>query len=270
MVDERNKIKGKSKVVAAPVGEIVYPTLKDVLSTGTLVIREGGKKVDLEEAIKHLDKAKEYQLKARTLLDFSVNIVEPKRKKRKYKKKATVVDENVKKSKVDQYIKSSGEIILGNISHKNEFSSFSKSDNFVCNLSDSILNLLFPSPSHCYGEDDSNIILANPQMISIPIERHDDPYDMFNDYIIDTPANPYLSQDAGTRSEIVLSANVNNQVHFLINLNSFNNKSIYIHDNGCKHVLVYSRNAKYELIGVWNEKHEFCWKLVCKNVNLHE
>ncbi|KAI3834557.1 hypothetical protein MKW92_047648, partial [Papaver armeniacum] len=58
---------------------------------------------------------------------------------------------------------------------------------------------------------ESNIILANRQMISVPVEHRDDPYDMFNGYLIDMPANPCLNQDAGTSNEIVLSANANNQ-----------------------------------------------------------
>ncbi|KAI3964298.1 hypothetical protein MKW92_015808, partial [Papaver armeniacum] len=58
---------------------------------------------------------------------------------------------------------------------------------------------------------DSNLILANPQMIRIPVQSHDDPYDMFNEYIIDTPASPCLKQAAGTSNEILLSAPTNNQ-----------------------------------------------------------
>ncbi|KAI3857438.1 hypothetical protein MKW98_026565, partial [Papaver atlanticum] len=58
---------------------------------------------------------------------------------------------------------------------------------------------------------DTNIILDNPQMISIPPQPHDDPYDMFNDYIIDTPVDPCLNQAAGINSEILLSAHTNNQ-----------------------------------------------------------
>ncbi|KAI3845638.1 hypothetical protein MKW92_049581, partial [Papaver armeniacum] len=102
MANERNKIKGKAKVVADPLGEIISYTLKDGHSNGNLVICEGGNKVNLEEAIKCLDEVKEYQLKAGNLLDFSVNMVEPERKKRKYKRKVPVVDESAKKSKVDQ------------------------------------------------------------------------------------------------------------------------------------------------------------------------
>lgn len=102
MAQERNRIKGKAKVGETSVGVMVTPTSKDGISTGTLVIREGGQTVDLEEAIKRLDEAKEYQLKSGNLLDFSINMVEPKTKKRKYKRKAAVVDENPKKSKVDK------------------------------------------------------------------------------------------------------------------------------------------------------------------------
>ncbi|KAI3964764.1 hypothetical protein MKW92_012874, partial [Papaver armeniacum] len=102
MMEERNRIKGKAKVGEASVGIMVTPTSKDGISTGTLVIREDGQTVDLEEAIKRLDEAKAFQLKADNLLDFSVNMVEPERKKRKYKRKAAMVDDNPKKSKVDQ------------------------------------------------------------------------------------------------------------------------------------------------------------------------
>ncbi|XP_026388225.1 uncharacterized protein LOC113283243 isoform X1 [Papaver somniferum] len=213
MVEERNRIKGKAKVDETSVGVMISPHSMDGISTGTLVIREGGKTVDLEEAIKHLDEAKEYQLKAGILLDFSVNLLEPERKKRKYKRKTTVVDENSKKTKVDQRAAISGEIILGKNLCKNEFVSPSKFLIDVCNISDSTLNMLFSTPSpRCFGEGDTNIILANTQMISVPVPNHDDPYDMFNDYIIDTPASPCPNQDAEISNEILLSTHTNNQI----------------------------------------------------------
>ncbi|KAI3935711.1 hypothetical protein MKW98_022719, partial [Papaver atlanticum] len=71
MAEEGNRIKGKSKVAEASVGVLVSPPSMDGISSGTLVIREGGHTVDLEEAIKRLDEATEYQLKDGTLLDFS-------------------------------------------------------------------------------------------------------------------------------------------------------------------------------------------------------
>ncbi|RZC77045.1 hypothetical protein C5167_001222 [Papaver somniferum] len=157
--------KSKGKLVEP---EIISYTLKDGHSKGNLVICEGGNKVDLEEAIKRLDEAKEYKLKAGNLLDFSVKLVEPERKKRKYKRKAPVVDVIGKKSKVDQ------KSMLHN--------------------------------------DDSNIILANPQMISIHVQHHDDPFDIFNDYVNEFPASPCLNQGAGISDEMILSAHNNNQI----------------------------------------------------------
>ncbi|XP_026397772.1 uncharacterized protein LOC113293297 isoform X1 [Papaver somniferum] len=171
MADERNKIKGKAKVVVDPVGEIISYTLKYEHSNGNLVICEGGNKVDLEEAIKRLNEAKGYQLKSRNLLDFSLNIVEPERKRRKYKRKVHVVDVIAKKSKVYQ-------------------------------------NPMLPEDD----PNDPNIILANPQMISILVQHHDDPFDMFNEYVNHFPTSPCLNQAAGISDEMILSAHNNNQV----------------------------------------------------------
>ncbi|XP_026410735.1 uncharacterized protein LOC113305960 [Papaver somniferum] len=158
MADERNRIKGKAKVVVDPVSEIISYNLKDEHSNGNLVICEGGNKEDLEEAIKCLYEAKEYQLKARNLSDFSANIVEPERKRRK----VLVVDVIAKKSKVDQ-------------------------------------NSMLP-------EDDPNIIVANSQMISILVRHHDDPFDMFNEYVNHFHASPCMNQAAGISDEMILSA----------------------------------------------------------------
>ncbi|KAI3947274.1 hypothetical protein MKW92_001426, partial [Papaver armeniacum] len=52
MVEERNGIKGKSIVGETSVGVLVSSHTNDGISSGTLVIREGGHMVDLEEAIK--------------------------------------------------------------------------------------------------------------------------------------------------------------------------------------------------------------------------
>ncbi|KAI3910875.1 hypothetical protein MKW98_022562, partial [Papaver atlanticum] len=57
----------------------------------------------------------------------------------------------------------------------------------------------------------TNIILANPQMISTPSQLHGDPYDMFNDYIIDTPVGTCPNQAAGISNEMLLSDHTHNQ-----------------------------------------------------------
>ncbi|KAI3875410.1 hypothetical protein MKW92_024738, partial [Papaver armeniacum] len=56
-----------------------------------------------------------------------------------------------------------------------------------------------------------NIILANPQMISTPAQLNDDPYDMFNDYIIDTPVGTCLNRAAGISKEMLVSSHTHNQ-----------------------------------------------------------
>ncbi|KAI3856438.1 hypothetical protein MKW98_008890, partial [Papaver atlanticum] len=55
-----------------------------------------------------------------------------------------------------------------------------------------------------HGED--NIILVNPQMIRNSIVSYDDPFDMFNDYIIDIPASTLPVVLVNLRIEMVESA----------------------------------------------------------------
>ncbi|KAI3841149.1 hypothetical protein MKX03_007877, partial [Papaver bracteatum] len=57
----------------------------------------------------------------------------------------------------------------------------------------------------------ANIILVNPQLISIPTQYHEDPYDMFNEYIMDMPADTDQNQSTGMSNEIARLANNNNQ-----------------------------------------------------------
>ncbi|KAI3856437.1 hypothetical protein MKW98_008889, partial [Papaver atlanticum] len=50
-----------------------------------------------------MDEATEHQIKASSLLGFTINLKEPERKKRKYKRKVpTAEEDNVKKSKGSQ------------------------------------------------------------------------------------------------------------------------------------------------------------------------
>ncbi|KAI3866584.1 hypothetical protein MKX03_023796, partial [Papaver bracteatum] len=90
MEDKRNIIKGKAKVGDSSIEVMISHPPRGEISTGSLVIIEGGQTVALVEAIKRLDEAKYYQLKASNLLDFSVNMVDPERNKRKYKRKMVV------------------------------------------------------------------------------------------------------------------------------------------------------------------------------------
>ncbi|KAI3917607.1 hypothetical protein MKW98_021369, partial [Papaver atlanticum] len=87
MAEERNRIKGKSKVITHyPEGILPFDAL-GMVSNRPLVIKEGGQAIDIEEAVKRLEAANEHQIKAGTLLDFTVKVKEPERKKRKYKRK---------------------------------------------------------------------------------------------------------------------------------------------------------------------------------------
>ncbi|KAI3976776.1 hypothetical protein MKX01_008634 [Papaver californicum] len=102
IMDERNKIKRKTKVCgsSSDLGSsrqvLVLPPL------GPLIIEEGTRAVSIEEAVKRLNEANEFRLKVGTLLDFTINIKEPERKKRKYKKKVVFVDdEQIKKSRIN-------------------------------------------------------------------------------------------------------------------------------------------------------------------------
>ncbi|KAI3876277.1 hypothetical protein MKW92_010988, partial [Papaver armeniacum] len=83
MVEERNRIKGKGKLPVAPV---VAGNVK-LATGGQLVIKEDVTIVGIDEAVRRLEEAKEHQLKANSLLDFNVNIKEPERKKRRYKRR---------------------------------------------------------------------------------------------------------------------------------------------------------------------------------------
>ncbi|KAI3856102.1 hypothetical protein MKW92_042283, partial [Papaver armeniacum] len=58
---------------------------------------------------------------------------------------------------------------------------------------------------------DDSIILANPQMVSNPAEKVDDPFDMFNDFIIDIPASPLPAVYANSSNEIVIVVLINSQ-----------------------------------------------------------
>ncbi|KAI3963316.1 hypothetical protein MKW98_022738 [Papaver atlanticum] len=67
-----------------------------------------------------------------------------------------------------------------------------------------------------HGEE--NIILSNPQMIRNSIVSYDDPFDMFNDYIIDIPASTPPVVPINLRTEMVESAPRNSQVHNMLHL----------------------------------------------------
>ncbi|RZC76140.1 hypothetical protein C5167_000302 [Papaver somniferum] len=131
-----------------------------------------------------MDEATEHQNKASNLLGFTIDLKEPERKKWKNKRKVlTTVEENMKKSKGYQ---GAGAIVI----------------------QDGGLTTDVPSV-HSYGED--HIILANLQMIRNSIVFYDDPFDMFNDYIIDIPASTPPAVPVNLRTEMVDSAPSNNQ-----------------------------------------------------------
>ncbi|KAI3986981.1 hypothetical protein MKX01_039916 [Papaver californicum] len=93
MMDERNINKGKTKVCSSSSDLGSYRQVSVLPSPRPLIIEEGTQVVGIEEAVKRLNEANEYQLKAGTLLDFTINIKEPERKKKKYKKKVVFVDD---------------------------------------------------------------------------------------------------------------------------------------------------------------------------------
>ncbi|KAI3883881.1 hypothetical protein MKX03_017344, partial [Papaver bracteatum] len=102
MVEARNKIKGKAKVVLGKLKdkERAEKEAEEGLSSGQLVIKENFEVGDIVEAVRRLDEASNLQNKASSLILFSINLKEPERKKRKYKRKVSVAEyENVKKSK---------------------------------------------------------------------------------------------------------------------------------------------------------------------------
>ncbi|RZC60246.1 hypothetical protein C5167_022008, partial [Papaver somniferum] len=89
MVEARNGIKGKAKASEGGLS-----------SGGKLVIKEGVAVVDIDEAVRRMEAANEHQLQAGSLLDFTINIKEPERKRRKYKRRVPLVEEvAVKKAK---------------------------------------------------------------------------------------------------------------------------------------------------------------------------
>ncbi|KAI3883745.1 hypothetical protein MKX03_036238, partial [Papaver bracteatum] len=55
----------------------------------------------------------------------------------------------------------------------------------------------------------NNIILANPQMIRNLIVSYEDPFDMFNDYIINIPRTTPPTIHVNLRSEMVESSPTN-------------------------------------------------------------
>ncbi|KAI3869386.1 hypothetical protein MKX03_010739, partial [Papaver bracteatum] len=76
------------------------------------------------------------------------------------------------------------------------------------------LKIGFLHPVLCFiGDGATNIILANPQMISIPPNLNDDPYDMFNEYITDIPMNHLLDQTSEISNDIVQTVDAPNKVH---------------------------------------------------------
>ncbi|KAI3917608.1 hypothetical protein MKW98_021370, partial [Papaver atlanticum] len=64
---------------------------------------------------------------------------------------------------------------------------------------------------HIHSQGDDNVIIANPHMISFPVHYNDDPYDMFNEYILDIPATPHPVTTAEPGNEMVITASVNSQ-----------------------------------------------------------
>ncbi|KAI3942356.1 hypothetical protein MKW92_040536, partial [Papaver armeniacum] len=73
-----------------------------------------------------------------------------------------------------------------------------------------LFKYVFPVPSvHSHGED--NIILANPQMIRTGLDSNEDPFDMFNDYIMDIPNSITPAAPESLRTEMVETAPSNNQ-----------------------------------------------------------
>lgn len=58
---------------------------------------------------------------------------------------------------------------------------------------------------------DDNIILVKPQLVSNPAGSSEDPFDMFNDYIIDIPAIPSPAISANQGNEMVMVAPINGQ-----------------------------------------------------------
>ncbi|KAI3883744.1 hypothetical protein MKX03_036237, partial [Papaver bracteatum] len=102
MVEARNRIKGKAKVVLEKLKdkEKAMKEAEVIYSSGQLVIKDNIQVVDVDEADRRMDKATEHQNKESSLLGFTINLKEPERKKRKYKRKVYMAeDENVKKSK---------------------------------------------------------------------------------------------------------------------------------------------------------------------------
>ncbi|XP_026423696.1 uncharacterized protein LOC113319668 [Papaver somniferum] len=85
------------------------------------------------------------------------------------------------------------------------------SENRSSNMSSALLNYLFPAPFvKSHGVD--NIILVNPQMIRNSILSYDDPFEMFNGYIIDIPASTLSAVPVNLRTEMVKSSPSNSQV----------------------------------------------------------
>ncbi|KAI3847084.1 hypothetical protein MKW98_015439, partial [Papaver atlanticum] len=87
MVEARNRIKGKAKVnfvTSEDWATLIGEALQMGLSySGQLVIKESLPMMDIDEAVRRMDAATEHQIKAGSLLDFTIiKIKESERKKR--------------------------------------------------------------------------------------------------------------------------------------------------------------------------------------------
>ncbi|KAI3876278.1 hypothetical protein MKW92_010989, partial [Papaver armeniacum] len=78
------------------------------------------------------------------------------------------------------------------------------------NISPSLINSLFPIPSvQSHGDD--NVIPANTHLVSNPADSNDDPFGMFNDYIIDISGSPPPAVSTNPGKEMVAASPINSQ-----------------------------------------------------------
>lgn len=86
MVEARNRIKDKAKAVlekSKDKEKLIEEAAQMVISScGQLVLKDNLQVVDIDEAVRRMDEATEHQIKAGSLLGFTINLKEPERKKR--------------------------------------------------------------------------------------------------------------------------------------------------------------------------------------------
>lgn len=85
MVEARNRIKGKSKEDlgnSKDKEKLIEEAAPIVISyDDKLVLKDNLPVVDIDEAVRRMNEATEHQIKAGTLLEFTINLKEPERKR---------------------------------------------------------------------------------------------------------------------------------------------------------------------------------------------